>query len=118
MTVNILGTDYAIEYRPYDGDRNFRDGADGYCKYCGSKLIAICNLATHPDYSDVADDERVAIQKMTLRHEIVHAFMVESGLPGTSSAAYRAWSDNEEMVEWIAYMGEKIHKAWSDAGAL
>lgn len=119
MNVTILGTTYTINYKAYDDDNVFRNsGVFGYCKYCGAKEIVICSLATNPDYDNYSDAERAAAEKLTLRHEIVHAFMVESGLPGTASASYMAWSENEEMVEWIAYMGEKIYQAWVDADAL
>ena len=51
------------------------------------------------------------------RHEIVHAFLEESGLAECSGTS-DAWAMNETMVDWIARMGEKIYKAWSDAGAI
>ena len=47
------------------------------------------------------------------RHEIVHAFLFESGLAENSE-----WAQNEEMVDWIAKQGPKLIKAWQEAGAL
>ena len=42
-------------------------------------------------------------EKKNLRHEIVHAFLFESGLAENSE-----WAYNEEMVDWIAKQGPKI----------
>ncbi len=53
------------------------------------------------------------IQEETLRHEIVHAFLYESGLNNSSD-----WARNEEIVDWIAVQGLKIVKAWKEAGVL
>jgi len=55
--------------------------------------------------------------KETLRHEIVHAFLFECGLSACSGYADH-WAKNEEMVDWIAIQGPKIHEAWKKAGAL
>ena len=55
--------------------------------------------------------------KTTLRHEIVHAFLGESGLSANSNET-DAWARNEEMVDWIAIQGPKIWKAWKEVGAV
>ena len=51
--------------------------------------------------------------KKVVRHEIVHAFLTESGLAENSF-----WAQNEELVDWIAIQGPKLIKAWQEAGAL
>ena len=56
--------------------------------------------------------------KKTLRHEIMHAFLNESGLSDSSNQYGGAWAKNEEMVDWIALQGEKIYNAWKEANAL
>ena len=52
-----------------------------------------------------------------LRHEIVHAFLFESGL-AESSFSTDAWAKNEEMIDWIAFTGPKIVAAWQKAGCM
>ena len=54
-----------------------------------------------------------AIRRQTLRHEIVHAFFLESGLGSESD-----YAQNEELVDWIARQGPKLYRAWAEAGAL
>lgn len=52
-------------------------------------------------------------EQKNIRHEIVHAFLFESGLAENSD-----WAQNEEMVDWVAKQGPKLLKAWQEAGAL
>lgn len=53
------------------------------------------------------------INKVT-RHEIIHAFLCESGLLECSGEA-EARAANEEMVDWFARQGIKIYSAWVEA---
>lgn len=59
-----------------------------------------------------------ALKKETLRHEIVHAFLYESGLSGSSSKIEGGWATNEEMVDWIAIQANKLIAAWKAADCL
>ena len=54
-------------------------------------------------------------KKNVLRHEIIHAFLYESGLQN-NSACGGAWAQNEEMIDWIAIRFSKIQKAFKEAG--
>lgn len=69
----------------------------------------------NPDCDPIATDP-VGRMKQVLRHEIVHAFLNESGLVYNSNFSMQGWATNEEMVDWIAWNGEKLHKAWKEAG--
>jgi hypothetical protein len=51
-------------------------------------------------------------QNKILCHEIVHAFLYESGLQESVD-----W-DEELLVDWIACQGEKIFDAWKEACCL
>ena len=44
-----------------------------------------------------------------IRHEIIHAFLYESGMKECSSAT-QSWVENEEMVDWFAIQIPKIVK--------
>ena len=46
------------------------------------------------------------------RHELIHAFLYESGLDACS------WANNEEMVDWIAIQFPKLFKAFQEVGCL
>ena len=118
MTVNILGTPYEIIVKKYDEDEAFeRRSIVGFCDgYV--KEIVVCDMHTYKGWENEAEKTVVAAQKQALRHEIVHAFFDESGLMDSSSMVECPWSQNEEMVDWIANQGMKIYKAWVEADAL
>lgn len=63
-------------------------------------------------------DEAAEYKKRLLSHEIVHAFLNESGLQHCSSVPMGAWARHEEMVDWIAIQFPKIMKAFQEVGAL
>lgn len=116
-TVNILGTEYAIIVKKYDEDKTFKKyNISGYCSLF-EKEIVLCDMKTYPDWEDESEKVRKNQMKMTLRHEIVHAFLNESGLSSNSNES-DAWARNEEMVDWFAIQGEKIYKAWAEVNAL
>ena len=49
------------------------------------------------------------LYKKTLRHELVHAFLYESGLFNNTNSD---WAKNEEVVDWIAIQFEKMLKVF------
>lgn len=107
--VNVLGTNYGIRFASEKEDKRLEE-FDGYIDVY-SKLIVVENSRTGNIY-DIAEHH-----KKVLRHEIVHAFLYESGLSENSSSPC-CWAENEEMVDWLAIQGEKIHQAWEEAEAL
>lgn len=117
MIINILGTDYTVEYRNYEEDPCFRtQDLSGYC--AGRQhTIVVGLMRTFPSFEKESCEAISVIEHEILRHEIVHAFLYESGLDA-SSARCDSWSNNEEMVDWFALQGPKIFKAWKEADAL
>lgn len=118
QTVNILGTEYELIGRDYADDPEFdRKSWCGYCDYIAKKIVS-CNMKTWPGYEFKTEDEIIACEKWNKRHEIVHAFLDESGLSDSATKYGGAWSKNEEMVDWFAMQGEKIYKAWQESNCL
>lgn len=118
MTVNILGTPYKVLVKKYADEEAFNRRS--ICGYCDgyAKEIVICDMRTYKGWENEQEKTATEAQKETLRHEIVHAFFSESGLADSANIVEDAWVKNEEMVDWIARQGPKIHKAWTEAGAL
>ena len=109
IRVNILGSEWIIEYRKLSEEPRLQD-CSGFTDWT-SRLIVI-----QDDHETDLDDPGEMYCKI-IRHEIVHAFLFESGLD-ESSGISEAWATNEEMVDWIARQGPKIYKAWEEAGAV
>ena len=115
--VRILGTEYKIIVRKYEEDPKFKElNCNGYCM-SSTKTIVIGDLKTFEIGKVLTEEEIQAESRDILKHEIVHAFFGESGLKECSSATPSAWSEYEEMIDWIALQGEKIYEAWKEAGA-
>lgn len=99
--VNILGTEYTIEHLKREKDKMFRSGeADGYCDSSSKRIVL-----REEDEDNNLDDYSVYMKKLT-RHEIIHAFMFESGLG--SNFQHIEFGHEETMVDWIAYQFPKM----------
>lgn len=118
LKINILGTEYTVNYYDYDAKPIFKDRSIGGYHDSADKEIAIVNLRTYPGYEAETEEYCHKIEKETLRHEIVHAFLTESGLADSTSQFGGGWAKNEEMVDWIALQFPKMLRAMQDAGAL
>lgn len=106
--VHILGVTYKILIVP-EGDYRYDRDADGWCD-TSSKEILIYNYIQSVD--SVRDLE--SYQRKVLRHEIIHAFLFESGL-WQNAYGSKCWAKNEEMVDWIAIQYPKIKEAFKEA---
>lgn len=110
MTINILGTPYeVIEQSPEENPK--LEEACGICEQYSKKIILADYLREPKDKMTVEYPEE--FRKKVLRHEIIHAFLGESGLRGESS-----WAEDEEMIDWLAIQFEKIYKAFEETNAL
>ncbi len=118
MTIDVLGTSYTIITKKYDEEEDFsRRSIAGFCDgYC--KEIVLCDMRTYKGWENESESTISNCEKLTLRHEITHAFLNESGLSDNSFAFDGGWAMNEEMVDWIARQGTKIYKAWQEADCL
>ena len=113
-TVNILGTEYRIETHKISEDETMKNNQwSGYCDE-EQKLIVVADM-TEKQYVDIDSAEgREQYRKKTLRHEITHAFLNESGLSDSASIPACAWAKHEEMVDWFAIQSPKIFKVFQE----
>ena len=56
-------------------------------------------------------------RKKVLRHEIVHAFLYESGMWNCSGSTDR-WGMDETITDWIAIQSPKIFEAFKEVDCL
>lgn len=117
MKIDVLGTPYEILYKNYEDDPEFSERSlDGYCDSV-EKQIVICNMKTFPTWGNNTDEYCKEYEKIVLRHEMIHAFLNESGLQDSSSFC-QSWAKNEEMVDWIAIQLPKIVKTMKEVGRI
>lgn len=109
-TIKILGTSYKVHTNvPVTKDRELIDRF-GYCSY-KERRIVVADMNTIESWVNESHDAKLSQMKETLRHEIIHAFLNESGLMGSSSTGI-PWAMNEEMVDWFAMQLPKIIKVF------
>lgn len=118
MKVNVLGTKYKIETHKISEDEILKK--NHWCGYSSeeSKEIVIADMTEDEYFPDMTDDEKVSYRNEILRHEIIHAFLNESGLADTALRFDGAWPKNEEMVDWFAIQSPKIYKVFKEIGCI
>lgn len=110
MKVNILGTPYTIKECSPEEDTYLKD----YDGYCDKTSKTICVTTQKPEYNgDVFDVYR----KKIIRHEIIHAFMNESGLQENFEHPNR-YGHDETTIDWFAIQFPKILAAFKEAECL
>ena len=83
---------------------------DGFCDYTNH---VICIRGDN--HNNVGNFKR--LQDKSLRHEIVHAFLAESGLQSNFEHC-QEFGHEETMVDWIAIQFPKIAKVYEKLGIL
>lgn len=117
-TVNILGTEYTIKIKSYKEESYFKDFNCYGCCDGIMREIWVCDMKTYPSMENETQERCRNFEKEILRHELVHAFLNESGLKRSGIECEGAWCKNEEMVDWIAIQFPKMLKAFQEVGCL
>ena len=106
MKVNILGTEYDFAEGTKANNAKLYSSA-GYCDNNSKEIRYDSDMeANHPDASNNPD----AFLRYVKRHELIHAFLYESG--------WRDRCDDETLVDWIAIQFPKILKVFQEIEAL
>lgn len=106
MTANVLGVKYTITESNRLNDYNLESN-DGYCDP-STKSIVIDTFQESPDSMKDLESYR----KHVIRHELIHAFLYESGLDGCS------WAKDEQIVDWIAIQFPKLKEIFEKINVL
>jgi hypothetical protein len=97
--IEILGERWYISYEKLEDT-----DIDGYCDYTSRKIVI-----RKDNYNEVGNFK--ALQKKQLRHEIIHAFLAESGLQ-SNFEHHTQWGHEETMIDWIAIQFPKINSVF------
>ena len=107
--ITVLGKDIQILFRKEDADTKLTNCVGYFESSKGWIVVKILE----PDATSLGDLDKY--QKEVLRHEIIHAFLYESGLDACSGPAEN-WASNEEMVDWFAIQSPKIFHVFQEQG--
>ena len=104
--INILGTQYKIKHVEF--------GEDIECD-------GLCDVTTHEIKVRKNNVNKVGcmeeLTKRVLRHEIIHAFMFESGL-GFDWQHPEEFGHDETTIDWFATQAPKIYAVYMELGVL
>ena len=106
MKINILGAEYDfIETTDTDDPRLVH--VDGVHLRYTKEILIEKNVLRHDSGDDIQTvrSERI---KQVKRHELIHAFFLQSGL--------EEYSNNEQLVSWLAIQLPKIIQAIKEVG--
>lgn len=118
MKIDILGAEYRIEIHKVSEDSYMeKKGLAGYCEE-ENKLIVVADMSEEKYFAGMDEKAQETYRKKTLRHEIIHAFLNESGLSDSSNRFDGAWAKNEEMVDWLAIQAPKIFSTFKKMNIL
>lgn len=110
--ISVLGTEYEILTGNADSYPALNE-CSGYTDTSVKRIILSDLSAEKQGDSPQADLD--AYMRRVTRHEIIHAFLFESGLDNNTGDVM-PWAVNEEIVDWIAIQAPKIAKAFEEAG--
>lgn len=107
QALNILGTEYTLCLATEQEDPKLKR-IDGYCDKTSKRLV----VAEKADDSDL--DDFAVYQRKCIRHEIIHAFLIESGLH--ENFTHPEYGHDETYVDWIAAQWPKMAAVFKEAG--
>lgn len=109
IKVDILGTEYLICFRDIAED-NMLTQCDGYCDFTSHRIV----IKRTNEGTDVEDYEQA--RRKNLRHELIHAFMGESGLQ--HNFMHNDYGHDETTVDWFAIQFPKIYEVFKQLNIL
>lgn len=110
MKANVLGRSYSIVFADETSDSKLKL-CSGYCDNTTKEIVIINYHTQEKDPMDKGNLQEH--QKKIIRHELVHAFLFESGLGENSN-----WAQNEEAIDWVAYQFPKLLKAFQETDCI
>lgn len=100
IKIDVLGTEYVVKFKELNDE-----DIDGFCDNT-QKLIVI-----RSDNENKVGDFKY-LQKKQLRHEIIHAFMSESGLQ-CNWQHIEQFGHDETTIDWFAIQSPKIFRVFT-----
>lgn len=109
LKIDVLGTKYTILEKSVAEDE-YLQNCDGYCDKTSKKIVV-----KKEDSENELENYSVYMRKIK-RHEIIHAFLFESGLH--ENWEHKQWGHDETVIDWIAAQFPKLLKAFKEAGCI
>lgn len=105
--VTIMGSKWTIKFKKLEEDNDLQ-GCDGYCDYSINSIVIKKQEKKQYSVDDLENEMR-----KTLRHELIHAYLHESGL---SSCIPAQSGHNELYIDWFANKYPQIENTFKELG--
>lgn len=109
----VLGTKYKIIVENENKEARLVENW-GFCDFHTKEIYLRDDLGE--ETKDSCKNQKDFKNKV-IRHEILHAFLYESGLRENSKGC-TAWAENEEMIDWFAIQIPKLVKLYKELSIL
>ena len=100
-TIDILGAKYKLYFKKVKEDKTLK-GLNGYCDY-EMKIIVVSKKLTEKHFT---------LAKKTIVHEIIHAFIYESGIINYPDIV--SWTRSEQCVDFFAMHYTKMFNLYKE----
>ena len=115
---DVLGTEYGMFQEKLSENEYMREQKlSGYCD-CHDRKVVVADVSEKEYFELESAESAERYRRSIIRHEIIHAFLSESGLQDSATQCDAPWSRNEEMVDWFAIQWPKINEAFKAVNAL
>lgn len=104
--INILGTVWNIVFQD-ESENDVLEKRDGYTDKTNHTIV-ICKDRGNTGFYNYDEN-----QKVCLRHEIIHAFLIESGLDSNFQHP-NEFGHDETTVDWFDMQWHKINKVFEE----
>lgn len=115
--IDILGEKYNIYFDVDPKGKELEGKTLGVC-YRSRREIYIANLEQDTDWKNEPAYAKENKLKEIIIHEVIQAFLNESGLKSNSLCCDFSWVENEQMIDWIAIQFPKIVKVINLLGVM
>lgn len=103
-TIEILGTSYNIKVLN-ETDKDYQDFIDLGADALHNGILREIRLKEY----DLYNEPNIEYQLLCVRHEIIHAYLYQSGLDSSANGV-TCWARNEEMIDYFALQLYKINQ--------
>lgn len=105
-TFNVLGTDWTLRFEDescsprYQEHNGWCDSSTKQCHVCYRTQNKMTLENPYDFYNSIA------------RHEVIHAFLYESGIVSAAIIRTNKWCKDEMMIDWMATQMPKIYEVF------
>lgn len=111
--VEILGTKYKVIIKEQEEDARLIKNW-GFTDFYTKEIVIASDCIKE---TEETCRNLIKFKNKVIRHEIIHAFLYESGMKECSNSA-SSWVENEEMIDYFAIQIPKIVKVYKELGVI